>query len=121
MKIGYARFFTAEQGLAAQLDAREIVEVNEQYTNIEHSLKRLLNVLLMFAEVEATLVRMRTSVGMQAAMVKGRPRGKKSKLSRTQEKLLVEAYRSGKCTTPAHEFGVARPTVCRALERGGAQ
>ena len=47
---------------------------------------------------------------------KGRLRGKKPKLSPTQEKHLVELWRAVEHTSAelASEFGVARSTVCRA-------
>lgn len=83
--------------------------------------KLLFNVLAIVAEFESDLIRMRTREGMQVAKAKGRLRGKKPKLSPTQEKHLVELYRAGEHTTSelAEEFGVARSTVYRAVERAG--
>lgn len=85
--------------------------------------KQLFGVLAIVAEFEADLIRMRTREGMQVAKAKGRLRGKKPKLSPAQEKYLVALYRSGEHTTTttelADEFGVARSTVYRAVERAG--
>lgn len=85
--------------------------------------KLLFNVLAMVAEFEADLIRMRTREGMQVAKAKGRLKGKKPKLSPTQEKHLVELWKAGEHTGAelAQEFGVARSTVYRAVERAGAR
>lgn len=84
--------------------------------------KLMFNVLAMIAEFEADLIRMRTREGMAVAKAKGRLRGKQPKLSKTQEKHLVELWQSGEHTSAelAKEFGVARSTVYRAVERAGA-
>lgn len=83
--------------------------------------KLLFNALAMVAEFEADLNKMRTREGMAAAKAKGRLRGKKPKLSKLQEAHLVELYRSGEHTTVelAEQYGVARSTVYRAVERAG--
>lgn len=80
----------------------------------------MFNSVATFAEFEADLIRMRTREGMQVA--KGKLRGKQPKLSPTQEKHLVALYNAGEHTTAelASEFGVARSTVHRAVERAGA-
>ncbi len=49
----------------------------------------LFNVLAMVAEFESGLIRARTREGMQVAKAKGRLRGKKPKLSTSQEAHLV--------------------------------
>ena len=79
----------------------------------------LFNVLGMVAEFEADLIRMRTREGMAVAKAKGRLRGKKPKLSVSQERHLVSLYRGGEHTTAeiAELFGVARSTVYRAIQR----
>lgn len=83
--------------------------------------KLLFNVLAMVAEFEADIIRARTREGMAVAKAKGRLRGKKPKLSPTQEKHLVDLWRAGEHTSAelAKEFGVARSTVYRAVERAG--
>lgn len=82
----------------------------------------LFNVLGMVAEFEADLIRARTREGMAIAKAAGKLRGKKPKLSVSQEKYLVALHRAGTHTTSeiAELFGVARSTVYRAIQRGGA-
>lgn len=81
--------------------------------------KMLFNVLAMFAEFEADLIRQRTREGMAVAKAKGRLRGKKPKLSAVQEKHLVELVEKDEHTVGelAELFGVGRSTVYRAVER----
>ncbi len=81
--------------------------------------KLLFTVLSMIAEFEADLARMRTREGMAIAKAKGRLRGKKPKLSPTQEAHLVELHQAGRHTTTelAELFNVARSTVYRAINR----
>lgn len=83
----------------------------------------LFNVLGMVAEFEADLIRARTREGMAVARAKGRLRGKKPKLSPTQEAHLVGLHGQGSHTTGelAELFGIARSTVYRALERAAAR
>lgn len=77
----------------------------------------MFNVLAIFAEFESDLIKVRTREGM--AKAKGRLRGKKPKLSPTQEEHLVSVHKAGTHTTGeiAELFGVARSTVYRALQR----
>ena len=61
---------------------------------------------------------------MQVAKAAGRLRGKQptlSKLSKAQEKHLVEVHQRGEHTTVliAELFSVARSTVYRAIQRAG--
>jgi DNA invertase Pin-like site-specific DNA recombinase len=83
----------------------------------------LFNVLGMVAEFEADLIRARTREGMAIAKAAGKLRGRKPKLTVSQEKHLVSLYRAGGHTTSeiAELFGVARSTVYRAVQRGGAE
>ena len=55
----------------------------------------LFNVLGMVAEFEADLIRMRTREGMAVAKARGRPRGKKPKLSLSQRKHLLDLAAAG--------------------------
>ena len=79
----------------------------------------LFHVLAMVAEFEADLVSMRTREGMRIAKANGRLRGKKPKLSPTQEAHLVDLHHAGAHTSAelAELFNVARSTVYRALGR----
>ncbi len=81
--------------------------------------KLLFTVLSMIAEFEADLARMRTREGMAIAKAKGRLRGKKPKLSPSQEAHLVELHKAGRHTTTelAELFNIARSTVYRAIQR----
>lgn len=83
--------------------------------------KLMFNVLAMVAKFEGDLIRARTREGMQVAKAKGLLRGKQPKLSKTQEKQLVELWEAGQHATSdlAKEFGVARSTVYRAVDRAG--
>jgi DNA invertase Pin-like site-specific DNA recombinase len=85
--------------------------------------KLLFTVLSMIAEFEADLARMRTREGMAIAKAKGRLRGKKPKLSPSQEAHLTELHRAGRHTTTelAELFNVARSTVYRAINRAAAE
>jgi hypothetical protein len=62
--------------------------------------KLLFTVLSMIAEFEAGLARMRTREGMAIAKAKGRLRGKKPKLSPSQEAHLTELHRAGRTPPP---------------------
>ena len=70
----------------------------------------------MFVSTEAKIHYLRWLGSMS-----DRLRGKKPKLSPTQEKHLVELWRAVEHTSAelASEFGVARSTVYRAVERAG--
>ena len=72
----------------------------------------LFNVLAMVAEFEADLIRMRTREGMRVAKGKGRLRGKKPKLSPTQEAHLVALPRGR-----AQDRRARRPLRRHALDR----
>jgi DNA invertase Pin-like site-specific DNA recombinase len=80
----------------------------------------LFNVLGMVTEFEADLIRARTREGMAITKAAGKLRGRNPKLTPTQEKHLVQLHRTGAHTTSdiAELFGVARSTVCRAIQRG---
>jgi DNA invertase Pin-like site-specific DNA recombinase len=65
------------------------------------------------------LIRMRTREGMAVARAKGKPRGKKPKLSDRQHKELRRMYDTGEYSISdlAEVFSVSRPTVYRTLGR----
>ncbi len=83
----------------------------------------LFNVLAMVAEFESDLIRMRTREGMKVAKAKGRLRGKRPKLSPTQEAHLVSLHAAGEHTIGELEelFSVTRSTVYRAISRARAR
>lgn len=85
--------------------------------------KLLFNMLAMFAEFEADLIRARTVEGMAIARANGKLTGRRPKLSAAQEKHLVELYTAKTHSTQdlAELFSVGRATVYRALERGGVK
>jgi len=91
-------------------DARDIVEeltAREVKLSLAGSVhdpsdpvgRLLFNVLAMVVEFEADLIRMRTRGGMKLAKAKGRLRGKKPKLSASQESHLVKLHAAGEHTT----------------------
>lgn len=79
----------------------------------------LFNVLAMVAEFERDLISMRTKEGMAVARAKGHLKGKQSKLSATQRKLLFDVQDRGEYTQTeiAELFNVSRATVYRELRR----
>jgi len=89
----------------------------------------LFNVLGMVAEFEADLIRQRTREGLRIAASKGRLKGRPPKLSRAQERHLVELH-AERCEDGtrrytvgevAELFGVGRATVYRAVDRARAR
>lgn len=118
-----ARSLPDARDLAAELTTKGVtLNIGGSVYDPEDPIGRLLfNVLGMVAEFEADLIRMRTREGMAVAKAKGRLRGKKPKLSVSQEKHLVSLYRGGEHTIAeiAELFGVARSTVYRAVQRAG--
>ncbi len=118
-----ARSLPDARDLAAELTAKGVtLNIGGSAYDPEDPIGRLLfNVLGMVAEFEADLIRMRTREGMAVAKAKGKLRGKKPKLSVSQEKHLVSLYQGGEHTTAeiAELFGVARSTVYRAIQRAG--
>ena len=80
----------------------------------------LFSVLVIVAEFEADLIRAPTREGMAIANAAGKLRGRKPKLTASQEKHLVQLHRTGEHTTSeiAELFGVARSTVYRPIQRG---
>jgi DNA invertase Pin-like site-specific DNA recombinase len=83
--------------------------------------KMFVQMLAVFAEFEADLIKMRTREGMARPQVKAKLKGRKPKLSRVQEAKLVKDHATGEYSIGdlAELFGVSRPTVYRALARHG--
>lgn len=83
--------------------------------------KMFLQMLAVFAEFEADLIRMRTREGMAVARAKGKLKGRAPKLTRPQREHLIGLHREGghNVSELAGLFGVSRPTVYRELSRAG--
>jgi len=118
-----ARSMPDARNIADELTAREVkLNLGGSTHDPTDPVGRLLfNVLAMVAEFEADLISARTREGMKIAKAKGRLRGKKPKLSPTQEKHLVDLHRAGRHTGAelAELFNVSRATVYRAVGRAG--
>lgn len=84
--------------------------------------KMFLQMLAVFAEFEADLIKMRTREGMARPQVRAKLKGRKPKLSPAQEAKLVKDHATGEYSIGdlAELFGVSRPTVYRTLARHGA-
>lgn len=72
-----------------------------------------------FAEFEAASVKLRSREGMAVAHAKGKPRGKKPKLSNRRQKELRRMHDTGDCSISdlAELFSISRPTVYRTFGR----
>ncbi len=83
----------------------------------------LFNVLAMVAEFESDLIKMRTREGLAVARAAGKLRGRKPKLTPSQEAHLVDLHHAGEISPAelAEFFGVGRSTVYRAIERAGGR
>ncbi|MGP3960958.1 recombinase family protein [Nonomuraea sp. 3N208] len=81
--------------------------------------KMFFNMLAVFAEFEADLLKMRTREGMAIA----RSKGKQPKLSARQQAELVRMHSSGEYSIAdlMEVFTVGRATVYRVLDRAKAQ
>lgn len=81
--------------------------------------KMFFNMLAVFAEFEADLLRMRTREGMAVARDKGKLKGKKPKLTTRQQAELVRMRSSGEYSIAdlMEMFSIGRATVYRTLDR----
>jgi DNA invertase Pin-like site-specific DNA recombinase len=84
--------------------------------------KMFFNMLAVFAEFEADLLKMRTREGMAVARSKGKLKGKKPKLTARQQAELARMRASGEYSIAdlMEIFSVGRATVCRVLHRAAA-
>lgn len=119
-----ARSIADARDIADELTAREVrLSFGGQvYDPTDPMGKLVFNMMSVFAEFEADLIRMRTREGMRIAKANGKLRGKPPKLSVKQETHLVKLYDSGEYSKSelAEMFGVARSTVGRAVDRARA-
>ena len=81
--------------------------------------KMFFNMLAVFAEFEADLLKMRTREGMAIARSRGKLKGKKPKLTARQQAELVRMHATGGYTIAdlMEVFSVGRATVYRVLNR----
>jgi DNA invertase Pin-like site-specific DNA recombinase len=116
-----ARSIADARDIADELTAREVKLAfgGQVYDPTDPMGKLVFNMMSVFAEFEADLIRMRTREGMRIAKRDGKLRGKQPKLSAKQEARLVKLYDSGDYSKSelAEMFSVARSTVGRAVER----
>ncbi len=84
--------------------------------------KMFFNMLAVFAEFEADLLKMRTREGMAVARSRGRLKGKKPKLTARQQAELVRMHATGEYTIAElmEVFSIGRATVYRVLERAAS-
>ena len=86
--------------------------------------KLFFNILAIFAEFEAGLLRMRTREGMAVARAKGKLRGKQPKLSARQQRELARMAGTGEytiTTSPRCSPSPARPCTGLSSEPGCGQ
>lgn len=85
--------------------------------------KLFFNMLAVFAEFEADLLRMRTREGMAVARARGKLKGRQPKLSTRQQAELVRMHATGEYTIAElmEVFSVGRATVYRVLQRTGVK
>ncbi|MEV1005653.1 recombinase family protein [Nonomuraea sp. NPDC050202] len=81
--------------------------------------KMFFNMLAVFAEFEADLLKMRTREGMAIARSRGRLKGRAPKLTARQQAELVRMHATGDYTIAElmEVFSVGRATVYRVLDR----
>ena len=80
------------------------------------------NMLAVFAEFEADLLKMRTREGMAIARSRGKLKGKQPKLTARQQAELARMHATGEYTIAdlMEVFSVGRATVYRVLNRAAA-
>jgi DNA invertase Pin-like site-specific DNA recombinase len=83
--------------------------------------KMFFNMLAVFAEFEADLLKMRTREGMAIARSRGKLKGRQPKLTTRQQAELVRMHATGDYTIAElmEVFSVGRATVYRVLGRAG--
>lgn len=77
-------------------------------------------VVAAVAEMERAYARERVKAGMSAAQAKGKPCGRREKLSKRQETWLVKAYQRGVSIPELSvKYNVAKATIRRYLTKNG--
>ncbi|MBB5061037.1 DNA invertase Pin-like site-specific DNA recombinase [Granulicella aggregans] len=119
-----ARSVPDARSIADELAARGVTLAlgQSRYDPVDPMGKMFFNILAIFAEFEADLIRLRTREGMKIARAKGGLRGKQPKLSDKQQKELGRMHGTGQYTISdlAELFSISRPTVYRTLLRNVA-
>ena len=107
--------------LAEELDTLNVVlrSATEPFDTGSAAGRMMLQMLAVFAEFEADLLKMRTREGMATARARGKLKGKKPKLTARQQAELVCMHATGEYTIAdlMEVFSVGRATVYRALNR----
>jgi DNA invertase Pin-like site-specific DNA recombinase len=85
--------------------------------------KMFFNMLAVFAEFEADLLKMRTREGMAVARSRGKLKGRQPKLTPRQQAELVRMHATGEYTVAdlMEVFSVGRATVYRVLDRASTK
>ncbi|NQU37048.1 MAG: recombinase family protein [Actinobacteria bacterium] len=116
-----ARSIADARDIADELTARQVrlSFAGSVYDPTDPMGKMMFNMMSVFAEFEADLIRSRTREGMRIAKKNGKLRGKQPKLSASQQAHLVKLHASGDYTKSelADMFSVARSTIGRTLQR----
>ena len=92
------------------------------YDPADPTSKMFFNMLAVFAEFEADLLKMRTREGMAVTRARGRLKGCQPKLTARQQAELVRMHATGDYTIAElmEVFSIGRATVYRVLDRAAA-
>ena len=119
-----ARSIADARDIADELTARQVrlSFAGSVYDPTDPMGKMMFNMMSVFAEFEADLIRSRTREGMRIAKKNGRLRGKQPKLSPSQQAHLLKLHNTGDYTKSelADMFSVARSTIGRTIDRARA-
>ena len=76
------------------------------------------HVIGAFSELERSLIRERTGVGLRAARARGKVGGRPETIAKSKKEMAVELYMKNECTVEeiAEVVGISRSTVYRAVE-----
>lgn len=119
-----ARSISDARDIADELTARQVrlSFAGSVYDPTDPMGKMMFNMMSVFAEFEADLIRSRTREGMRIAKMNGKLRGKQPKLSPSQQAHLLKLHNTGDYTKSelADMFSVARSTIGRTIDRARA-
>ena len=92
------------------------------YDSADPMSEMFFNMLAVFAEFEADLLKMRTREGMAIARSRGKLKGKQPKLTAHLQAELVRMHATGGCTIAdlMEVFSIGRATVYRVLNRAAS-